>query len=260
MRKAIALIVCVLAAASARAGNDDYAAMLGYLANSRIDGNALRGATGASAVNLSAGDLNQQANLRAFASGGQAQIQALQLQSDNQADRPRAASASIGGNSYVGGSGLASINQASGSGNAQLNAVSAELASQGIRETTDGALSAAVYLGNRYLHRLPPRLVERITPKSGAGPSEKARRRGHYAVETYTTTTTGARYLARFGQSCDAYLGTSVMLGESGLALALDRDRLSELRGVLTPAAAIGDALLARLPGAGVAMGTTRLI
>ena len=144
MRKALTLIVCVLAAASARAGNDDYAAMLGYLANSRIDGNALRGATGASAVNLSAGDLNQQANLRAFASGGQAQIQALQLQSDNQADRPRAASASIGGNAYVGGSGLASINQASGSGNAQLNAVSAELASQGIRETTDGALSAAV--------------------------------------------------------------------------------------------------------------------
>lgn len=144
MRKALTLIVCVLAAASARAGNDDYAAMLGYLANSRIDGNALRGATGASAVNLSAGDLNQQANLRAFANGGQAQIQALQLQSDNQADRPRAASASIGGNAYVGGSGLASINQASGSGNAQLNAVSAELASQGIRETTDGALSAAV--------------------------------------------------------------------------------------------------------------------
>lgn len=144
MRKALTLIVCVLAAASARAGNDDYAAMLGYLANSRIDGNALRGATGASAVNLSAGDLNQQANLRVFASGGQAQIQALQLQNDNQADRPRAASASIGGNAYVGGSGLASINQASGSGNAQLNAVSAELASQGIRETTDGALSAAV--------------------------------------------------------------------------------------------------------------------
>ena len=144
MRRAVTLIVCVLAAASVRAGNDDYAAMLGYLANSRIDGNALRGATGASAVNLSAGDLNQQANLRAFASGGQAQIQALQLQSDNQADRPRAASASIGGNAYVGGSGLASINQASGSGNAQLNAVSAELASQGIRETTDGALSAAV--------------------------------------------------------------------------------------------------------------------
>lgn len=145
MRKAFAMILCILATASARAGDgDDYATLLGYLANSRIDGNALRGANGASAVNLSAGDMNQQANLRAFASGGPAQIQALQLQSDNQADRPRAASASIGGNAYAGGSGLASINQASGSGNAQLNAVSAELASQGIRETTDGALSAVV--------------------------------------------------------------------------------------------------------------------
>ncbi|MGA0588592.1 hypothetical protein ACO2Q2_15905 [Dyella sp. KRB-257] len=134
----------MLAATPVRAGDDDYVALLGYLANSRIDGNALRGATGASAVNLSAGDMNQQANLRAFAAGGSAQLQAVQWQNDNRIDRPRAASASIGGNAYVDGSGLASINQASGSGNAQLNAVAAELASQGIRETTDGALSAVV--------------------------------------------------------------------------------------------------------------------
>ena len=36
-------------------------------------------------------------------------------------------------------------------------------------------------------------------------------------------------------------------------------DRLSDLRGVLTPAAAIGDALLARFPGAGVSLETVRL-
>jgi short subunit dehydrogenase-like uncharacterized protein len=48
-------------------------------------------------------------------------------------------------------------------------------------------------------------------------------------------------------------------LGESGLALAFDRDTLSELRGVLTPAAALGDALLARFPAAGVTMETERL-
>jgi trans enoyl reductase len=102
-------------------------------------------------------------------------------------------------------------------------------------------------------------LVERITPKPGAGPNEAIRERGHYRVETYTTTTTGARYMATFAQNCDAYNGTSVLLGESCLALALDRDRLSELRGVLTPAAAMGDALLTRLPAAGVTMGTTRL-
>ncbi len=50
-----------------------------------------------------------------------------------------------------------------------------------------------------------------------------------------------------------------MLLGESGLALALDRDRLSELRGVLTPAAAMGDALLARLPQTGVVVSATRL-
>ena len=65
--------------------------------------------------------------------------------------------------------------------------------------------------------------------------------------------------MATFAQNGDAYIATAVLLGESGLALALDRDRLSELRGVLTPAAAMGDALLARLPAAGVSMGTTRL-
>ncbi|MGZ4511735.1 MAG: saccharopine dehydrogenase family protein [Mycobacterium sp.] len=122
-----------------------------------------------------------------------------------------------------------------------------------------GAMAGAIGLGNRYFSRLPRRLVERIAPKPGTGPSRKNRERGHYAFETYTTTTTGARYMATFAQNGDAYISTAVLLGESGLALALDRDRLSELRGVLTPAAAMGDALLARLPAAGVSMGTTRL-
>ncbi|HUH68438.1 MAG TPA: trans-acting enoyl reductase family protein [Mycobacterium sp.] len=125
------------------------------------------------------------------------------------------------------------------------------------------AVTAAVKgvfgLGNRYAARLPERLVDRITPKPGTGPNARQRNRGHYAMETYTTTTTGARYMATFAQQGDGYQATSVLFGESGLALALDRDRLSELRGVLTPAAAMGDALLARLPAAGVALGTTRL-
>jgi len=55
------------------------------------------------------------------------------------------------------------------------------------------------------------------------------------------------------------YKATSVLLGESGLALALDRDKLSDFHGVLTPAVAIGDALLARFPAAGVSLETTRL-
>jgi short subunit dehydrogenase-like uncharacterized protein len=42
------------------------------------------------------------------------------------------------------------------------------------------------------------------------------------------------------------------MLGESALALAFDRDRLPPSEGgVLTPATAMGDALVDRLRGAG---------
>ena len=39
----------------------------------------------------------------------------------------------------------------------------------------------------------------------------------------------------------------------------LFNDKLSDLRGVLTPAAAMGDALLARFPAAGVSLRTERL-
>ncbi|SPM30387.1 Uncharacterized conserved protein, related to short-chain dehydrogenases, partial [Mycobacterium terramassiliense] len=122
-----------------------------------------------------------------------------------------------------------------------------------------GALAFGFSLGNKHLRRLPRSVVGRIMPKPGSGPSDAARRRGHYTVETYTTTTAGARYVATFAQNCDAYQGTSMLLGESGLALALDRDRLSPLRGVLTPAAAMGDVLLARLPAAGVSMAAERI-
>lgn len=148
IRLALLLVACLLATAwpgaPAHAGDDDYAVMLGYLANTRIDGNALRGTSGAVAVNMAAGDLNQQANLRAFASGGSVAIHSLQLQRDNHGDRPLAASTGIGGQALADGNGLASINQASGSSNAQLNAVAAVLTAQGIREATDDALSTAV--------------------------------------------------------------------------------------------------------------------
>jgi short subunit dehydrogenase-like uncharacterized protein len=123
------------------------------------------------------------------------------------------------------------------------------------------AVGNAVFgLGSRYFRFLPRPLVERVLPKSGTGPSEARRERGHYKAETYTTTTTGSRYVATMAQQGDpGYKATSVLLGESGLALALDRDKLSDLRGVLTPASAMGDALLDRLPAAGVSLSTTRL-
>jgi len=116
-------------------------------------------------------------------------------------------------------------------------------------------------LGSRYFRLLPRKLVDRALPKPGTGPSEAAREKGFYKVETYTTTTTGARYVATMAQQGDpGYKATAVLLGESGLALAMDRDALSDLRGVLTPAAAMGDALLARFPAAEVALETARLM
>ncbi len=123
-----------------------------------------------------------------------------------------------------------------------------------------GGNVATIELASRFLNRVPNRLLERILPKPGTGPSERTREQGHYTVETYTTTSTGARYVARMSQRGDpGYKATSVLLGESGLALALDRDKLSDLHGVLTPAAAMGDGLLARFPAAGVSLETSRL-
>jgi short subunit dehydrogenase-like uncharacterized protein len=123
-----------------------------------------------------------------------------------------------------------------------------------------GIGAAAYGLGNRYFRLLPQRLVERIAPKPGTGPSDEAREHGHYRTETYTRTSSGARYVATMAQRGDpGYQATSVLLGESGLALALDRDRLSDRFGVLTPAAAMGDALLARFPAAQVALDIIRL-
>jgi short subunit dehydrogenase-like uncharacterized protein len=126
--------------------------------------------------------------------------------------------------------------------------------------TATAGNAATMALGSRFFNRLPNRLVERIAPAPGTGPSERAREQGHYTVETYTTTTNGTRYRSTMSQKGDpGYKATSVLLGESGLALALDRDRLSERRGVLTPAAAMGDVLMARFPAAGVSLETSRL-
>jgi short subunit dehydrogenase-like uncharacterized protein len=101
--------------------------------------------------------------------------------------------------------------------------------------------NATTALGSRYFRLLPRRLVDRALPKPGTGPSEAARERGFYKAETYTTTTSGARYIATMAQRGDpGYKATAVLLGESGLSLALDREALSELRGVLTPASAMG--------------------
>jgi hypothetical protein len=136
--------VLVLAAPAVPAQQvDDYSGMLGYLAETRVQDTAFSGADGAIAINMAAGDGNLQANQRAFARGGRAiaAVQQRQHQAGNVLAAPDHASASIGGAAFAGAAGLLSINQASGSGNAEANLVTAVLAERGIREASDGNLS-----------------------------------------------------------------------------------------------------------------------
>jgi short subunit dehydrogenase-like uncharacterized protein len=102
---------------------------------------------------------------------------------------------------------------------------------------------------------LPPTrfVLDRLLPKPGQGPSERAQREGHFTCDFFATTTTGARYTARFRAKGDpGYAATAIMLGESALGLVHDRESLPPSEGgVLTPATALGDVLVSRLQAAG---------
>ncbi|HEX8630075.1 MAG TPA: saccharopine dehydrogenase NADP-binding domain-containing protein, partial [Catenuloplanes sp.] len=63
---------------------------------------------------------------------------------------------------------------------------------------------------------LPPTrfVLDRILPKPGDGPDERTRRAGHFTIDLFTTTTSGARYTARFKADGDpGYAATAVMIG-----------------------------------------------
>ncbi|MEV4279346.1 saccharopine dehydrogenase family protein [Actinoplanes xinjiangensis] len=104
-------------------------------------------------------------------------------------------------------------------------------------------------------------VLDRLLPAPGAGPSEDTQRNGHFTMDLFTTTTSGARYRARVKAKGDpGYAATAVMLGESALALAFDTDELPKVEGgVLTPATAIGNALVGRLRDAGFEITAQRL-
>ncbi|MEC3951471.1 saccharopine dehydrogenase NADP-binding domain-containing protein [Nocardia sp. CDC153] len=100
------------------------------------------------------------------------------------------------------------------------------------------------------------KLIDRIVPKPGTGPSEQSRKSGWFTMRTFAHTTSGAKYLCTFaGKGDPGYQATAVMLGQSGLCLAFDT--LPELAGILTPAAAMGDALTERLRAAGITIEVT---
>lgn len=110
------------------------------------------------------------------------------------------------------------------------------------------------------VHRgIGARVIDKMVPKPGSGPSEQARERGFFKTETFTTTSTGTRYKATFSAQGDpGYKATAVILGEVGLCLALDRQRLSEVRGVVTPAPVMAEPLAERLRATGMTIEVER--
>lgn len=126
----------------------------------------------------------------------------------------------------------------------------------GVGRGPRGAVGAAAVTGGLVAMlgamRLPPTraLVDRLLPAPGDGPSEQVRERGWFRMTVDATTSGGTRYHAVAAGSGDpGYAATAVMLGESALALALDD--LPDRAGSLTPAVALGSALVERLRAAG---------
>lgn len=95
---------------------------------------------------------------------------------------------------------------------------------------------------------LAKRLLDRLAPKPGEGPSRKLIESGYFSMRLIGSTPAGQKLEARVsGKRDPGYGATSRMLAESGVSLALDAAGLPERYGVLTPATAMGDALINRL-------------
>jgi short subunit dehydrogenase-like uncharacterized protein len=108
---------------------------------------------------------------------------------------------------------------------------------------------------------LPPTrfVLDRVLPDPGEGPNEDMVRNGFFEIEIHTRTPAGEKWVCEVKAKGDpGYGATCVMLGESALCLALDEAKLPERAGVLTPATAMGLALVERLRAAGQSLDTTR--
>jgi short subunit dehydrogenase-like uncharacterized protein len=98
--------------------------------------------------------------------------------------------------------------------------------------------------------RVPPlrRFIGKRLPQPGEGPSAATRESGYYLLElTGSTRASNAERLTLRirGDRDPGYGSTARMLGESAVCLA--QDALDSPGGVLTPASAMGSALVRRL-------------
>lgn len=94
------------------------------------------------------------------------------------------------------------------------------------------------------------KLLERVRAP-GEGPTPEQRARGRFAI-TFVAEAAGKRVVTRVSGGDPGYGETAKMISEAALALARDRDLLPPRYGALTPAYALGERLLVRLPAAGI--------
>jgi short subunit dehydrogenase-like uncharacterized protein len=114
--------------------------------------------------------------------------------------------------------------------------------------------TAALTAVGRGLAWGPSRAVlDRLLPSPGEGPSERVQNTGHFVMVITAHTSGTAVYQTVVSADKDpGYAATAIMLGQSALCLALDRDRLPGRAGVLTPATAMGTVLVDRLRARGM--------
>jgi short subunit dehydrogenase-like uncharacterized protein len=123
------------------------------------------------------------------------------------------------------------------------------------------ALATAVATGTAFAQAsaafAPARgLLEPLVPKPGTGPSESAIEGGWFRCELTGKTADGRKLCAVLADRGDPGNAATVKFScEAALALAKDTDALpggTTRGGILTPATAIGDVLIARLRAAGM--------
>ena len=124
--------------------------------------------------------------------------------------------------------------EAMATGRGALASLSAKLMATGINAVERGGLVS--------------KLAQKLTPDPGEGPGRDERESGYFKLRFFGKTGDGQHIRTELrGKRDPGYGATSRMLAESAIALATTRGQ-GRTGGVLTPALAIGEELLTRLP------------
>jgi short subunit dehydrogenase-like uncharacterized protein len=124
----------------------------------------------------------------------------------------------------------------------------AVMSGKGLTGRLKGYANAAV-LGVLTLAKpgtITKKLVDKVLPEPGEGPSKEKRESGFFNIRFISTLKDGSSLTAKVtGDRDPGYGSTCKMLAESAICLA--KDDTPDAAGVLTPSVAMGEALLIRL-------------